>query len=246
MLGPRSRPGSRTRRAQLPLLPAGGARQGAAGRGRLGELRHYRALYLQDYQTAGGQPRSSGGAGAVLDYSPRRHAPVPRRRAGSVAGMTSKLVPTSTTRSSRCSSSPPDSSPRWRRHASRPVGRGTIGFELNGSDGSIWWDMEDEPAAFSSPRTNAEGLGGFRDVLVTSPSIRSWPSGGRRGTCSAGELLRPRVARLPRGSPRRACRTRPTSELRGRIPRGRPVRAIHTSAREKRVEIAGARAAIRA
>src|SRR5918995_4045361 len=37
--------------------------------GRLGELRHYRALYLQDYQTAGGQPRSSRGAGAVPDYS---------------------------------------------------------------------------------------------------------------------------------------------------------------------------------
>src|SRR5580765_7329481 len=30
--------------------------------GRLGELRHYRALYLQDYQNTGDQKRSSGGA----------------------------------------------------------------------------------------------------------------------------------------------------------------------------------------
>src|SRR5438132_6147814 len=37
--------------------------------GRLGELRHYRGLYLQDYQTLGTQTRPShGGAGAVLDY----------------------------------------------------------------------------------------------------------------------------------------------------------------------------------
>jgi predicted dehydrogenase len=53
---------------------------------------------------------------------------------------------------------------------------------LNGSDGSLWWDMEDPNRLhvfFTSDER--DGLGGFRDVLVTQPEhpylAEWWPPG---------------------------------------------------------------------
>lgn len=151
--------------------------------GRLGELRHYRALYLQDYQTAGGQPRSSGGAGAVLDYS--HLVDMLRFLVGEpqvVGAKTSRLVSdvedafiavfelagglVAALEASRVATG-------WKGHHR---------FELNGSDGSLWWDMEDPNRLhvfFTSDER--DGLGGFRDVLVTQPEhpylAEWWPPG---------------------------------------------------------------------
>jgi predicted dehydrogenase len=151
--------------------------------GRLGELRHYRALYLQDYQVAGGQPRSSGGAGAVLDYvhlvdllrflvgEPQA---VTARTASFVSDVDDAYAAIlelgdgaiATLEASRVASG-------W---------KGRHRIELNGSDGSIWWDMEDPNRLhvflFADER---ERLGGFRDIVVTQPDhpflAQWWPPG---------------------------------------------------------------------
>jgi predicted dehydrogenase len=217
---------------------------------RLGELRHYRALYLQDYQTAGGQPRSSGGAGAVLDYS--HLVDMLRFLVGepeSVVGMTSRLVSdvddafvamfelagglVAALEASRVATG-------WKGHHR---------FELNGSEGSIWWDMEDPNRLhvfFTGDER--EGLGGFRDVLVTQPEhpflAEWWPPGHVLGWEHSfvhqwrdflEAVLEERAVPERQASFEDGYRAAVLCE------------AIHTSAREgKRVDIASARAAIRA
>ena len=151
--------------------------------GRLGELRHYRALYLQDYQVAGGQPRSSGGAGAVLDYVHlvdllRFLVGEPQAVTARTASFVSEVDDAyaailelgdgaiATLEASRVASG-------W---------KGRHRIELNGSDGSIWWDMEDPNRLhvflFADER---ERLGGFRDIVVTQPDhpflAQWWPPG---------------------------------------------------------------------
>jgi predicted dehydrogenase len=216
--------------------------------GRLGDLRHYRALYLQDYQTAGGQPRSSGGAGAVLDYA---HLVDMLRfligEPGSVAATTSKLVSdrddafvalfelaggfVAALEASRVATG-------WKGHHR---------FELNGSDGSLWWDMED-PNRLHVFFTDDErdGLGGFRDVLVTQPEhpflAEWWPPGHVLGWEHTfvhqwrdfiEAVLEERAVPERQASFEDGYRAAVLCE------------AIHTSAREgRRVEIADARAAI--
>lgn len=151
--------------------------------GRIGELRHYRALYLQDYQVAGGQPRSSGGAGAVLDYA-------------HLVDMLRFLVGDPEAVSARTASFVSDVDDAYAAilelaggllatlEASRVASgwKGRHRIELNGSEGSIWWDMEDPNRLhvflFTDER---EGLGGFRDVVVTQPDhpylAQWWPPG---------------------------------------------------------------------
>jgi predicted dehydrogenase len=218
--------------------------------GRLGELRHYRALYLQDYQTAGGQPRSSGGAGAVLDYS--HLVDMLRFLVGepeSVVGTTSQLVSdvddafvalfelagglVAALEASRVATG-------WKGHHR---------FELNGSDGSLWWDMEDPNRLhvfFAGDER--DGLGGFRDVLVTQPEhpflADWWPPGHVLGWEHSfvhewrdflESVLEERAVPERQASFEDGYRAAVLSE------------AIHRSAREgRRVDIAAARAAIRA
>jgi predicted dehydrogenase len=151
--------------------------------GRLGELRHYRALYLQDYAVAGGQTRSSGGAGAVLDYSHlvdllRWFAGEPRSVLAQTASFVSEVEDAyaamldlpdgavATLEASRCALG-------W---------KGRHRVELNGSEGSLWWDMEDiNRLHVFIAADEQEGIGGFRDVLVTQPDhpylAEWWPSG---------------------------------------------------------------------
>jgi predicted dehydrogenase len=218
--------------------------------GRLGELRHYRALYLQDYQTAGGQPRSSGGAGAVLDYShlvdmlrflvgePERvmattsslvsdiddaFAAVLELEGGLVAALEASRVATG-----------------WKGHHR---------FELNGSDGSLWWDMEDPNRLHVFfAEDEREGLGGFRDVLVTQPEHpflgEWWPPGHVLGWEHSfvhewrdflEAVLEERAVPERQASFEDGYRAAVLCD------------AIHTSAREgRRVDIADARAAVRA
>jgi len=152
--------------------------------GRLGELRQFRGLYLQDFKVAGTETRPShGGAGAVHDYV---HLVDMLRFLGaepeSLVAQTSHFVSasedgyaavldlaggaTATLEASRCALG-------W---------KGRFRVELNGSDGSLWWDLEDPNRLHVFFRDDADdGLGGFRDVVVTNPEHpfleRWWPPG---------------------------------------------------------------------
>ena len=139
--------------------------------GRLGEPRHFRFLYLQDWKTAGDQPRLSLDAGAVRDYA---HLADLLFHFGaeplSVSATTSRFVSeaedaytaafelaggaAATLEASRCATG-------W---------KGRQRLEVNGSEGSLWWDMEDvNRLHVFFVQDEREGLGGFRDVLVTQP-----------------------------------------------------------------------------
>lgn len=218
--------------------------------GRLGELRHYRALYLQDYQTAGGQPRSSGGAGAVLDYS--HLVDMLRYLVGEpqvVNATTSKLVSdvddafiallelagglVAALEASRVATG-------WKGHHR---------FELNGSEGSLWWDMEDPNRLhvfFTADER--ERLGGFRDVLVTQPDhpylSQWWPPGHVLGwEHSFVHEWRDFLEAVLEGRPVPQRQASFEDGYRAAV----LCEAIHTSAREgRRVEIAESRAALRA
>jgi predicted dehydrogenase len=164
-------------------LPAVALAKELLDAGRLGELRHYRALYLQDYASAGGQERSSGGAGAVLDYA--HLVDMLRFLVGdpeAVSATTSKLV-----------SEVDDAYVALFEFAQNLVAaleasrvatgwKGRHRFELNGSGGALWWDMEDPNRLHVFlTEDEQEGLGGFRDVLVTQPGHpylhQWWPPG---------------------------------------------------------------------
>ncbi|MGH8935938.1 MAG: Gfo/Idh/MocA family protein [Acidimicrobiia bacterium] len=158
--------------------------------GRLGRVRHFRAAYLQDWA---GSPqvgrswrfeRSRSGSGAVGDYSHivdllRYLAGEPRTVAAEVArfvdhrpdpGGSGRPLPVdvddayaavlrldgalATLEGSRCATG-------W---------KGGQLMEVNGSEGSLRWNMEDLNRLRVFRREDEEeGLGGFRDVLVTEP-----------------------------------------------------------------------------
>jgi predicted dehydrogenase len=231
-------------------VPAVALAKEVLGGGRLGELRHYRALYLQDYQTAGGQPRSSGGAGAVLDYSHlvdmlRFLVGEPER----VMATTSSLV--SGIDDAFVAILELDGGLIAALEASR-VATGWKGhhrFELNGSEGSLWWDMEDPNRLHVFFAEDEEdGLGGFRDVLVTQPEHpflgEWWPPGHVLGWEHSfvhewrdflEAVLEERAVPERQASFEDGYRAAVLCD------------AIHTSAREgRRVDIADARAAVRA
>jgi predicted dehydrogenase len=151
--------------------------------GRLGELRHYRALYLQDYQLFAQQPRTSGGAGAVLDYS-------------HLVDMLRFLAAEPEALTARTAQFVSDRDDAYAAILELPGGalgsleasRCALGWkgrqlvEVNGSAGSLWWDMEDlNRLHVFLADDEREGLGGYRDVLVTRPDhpylAEWWPPG---------------------------------------------------------------------
>jgi predicted dehydrogenase len=145
--------------------------------GRLGTLRHYRGLYLQDFAAAeGASPREMG---AVFDYS--HLVDMVRHLAGepcAVGARTSRFVSESEDAYAATLDLPNGAvaSLEASRVALGWKGRHTI--ELNGSRGSAWWDMEDlNRLHVFLADDEREGLGGFRDVLVTQPDhpfLASW------------------------------------------------------------------------
>jgi predicted dehydrogenase len=151
--------------------------------GRLGELRHYRALYLQDYQLLAQQPRTSGGAGAVLDYS--HLVDMLRFLAAEPYALTARTAEFVSERDDAYAAvlELPGGA-----LGSLEASRCTLGWkghqrvEINGSEGSLWWDMEDlNRLHVFFAEDEQEGLGGFRDVLVTRPDhpylAEWWPPG---------------------------------------------------------------------
>jgi predicted dehydrogenase len=172
------------------FVPAIRLAKEVVGSGRLGRIRHFRAAYLQDWA---GSPevgrnwrfeRSRSGSGAVGDYSHivdlmRYLAGEPRAVTAEVErfidhrpdpGGSGQPLPVdvddayaavlrldgalATLEGSRCATG-------W---------KGGQLMEVNGSEGSLRWNMEDLNRLHVFTRKDEEeGLGGFRDVLVTEP-----------------------------------------------------------------------------
>lgn len=161
------------------------------GDGRLGEIRHFRAVYLQDWAASPALPhswrfeRARSGSGAVGDYSHLvdllRYLAV---EPSSVVAGVSRFI----------DARPDPTDPEARRpvdvddayaavvqlaggaqatlEASRCAAgwKGRQRIEINGSRGSLWWDMEDlNRLHVFLLEDEAQGVGGFRDVLVTQP-----------------------------------------------------------------------------
>ncbi len=147
--------------------------------GRLGGIRHFRALYLQDYATAGGQPRSSGGAGAVLDYS---HLVDLLRFLGgeplAVQAQTAAFVSDRDDAFAAMLELPSGATATLDASRVATGWKGRQRIEVNGSDGSFWWDMEDlNRLHVFFTADEQEGVGGFRSILVTQPDhpyLRQW------------------------------------------------------------------------
>jgi predicted dehydrogenase len=151
--------------------------------GRLGTIRSYRGLYLQDWLSANPDWPSHGGGGAVADYSHlldmlRHMAGEPR---SVLAHTTSFLSPTADAFQAVLELSDGGSAVlEASRCATGWKGRHRI--EVEGTEGSAWWDMEDlNRLHVLFLADQREGVGGFRDVLVTEathPFLASWwPAG---------------------------------------------------------------------
>ena len=70
--------------------------------------------------------------------------------------------------------------------------KGRQGIEFNGTDGSLWWDMEDlNRLHVFYAATRPIGPAASATSSSASPSIRSWTCGGRRVTPSAGSTASP-------------------------------------------------------
>lgn len=167
--------------------------------GRLGRLHHFRAVYLQDWAASPRVARTwrferqSTGSGAVGDHSHiidllRYLAGEPVSATGELGHFirqrpdpsgSGELLPVEV-EDAYAAALRLDNGALATLEASR-VATGWKGrqvIELNGSDGSLWWDMEDLNRLHVFFTTDeAAGLGGFRDVLVTQsdhPFMQHW------------------------------------------------------------------------
>jgi predicted dehydrogenase len=151
--------------------------------GRLGDVRHYRGLYLQDWLS--NNPDWPGGTGgsAVRDFSHlfdmlRHLVGEPVSVIGSARSILSDADDTflggfdmaggatASLEGSSCATG-------WKGHHR---------IEVNGTLGSAWWDMEEfNKLHVMFTKDQDEGVGGFRDVLVTEPGhpfMRDWWEAG--------------------------------------------------------------------
>ncbi len=151
--------------------------------GRLGDVRHFRALYLQDWFAQERPTQTTERGGAVLDYSHladmlrylgRDVVRVSAHTASFFGGAEDAYVAacelaggaTGSLEASRVATG-------W---------KGLQRIEVDGGEGSFWWDME-EPNRLHVflAEDEREHLGGFRAVLVTEPEhpflADWWPPG---------------------------------------------------------------------
>ncbi len=152
--------------------------------GRLGQLRHYRAVYLQDFKGLEEETRPShGGSGSVLDYS--HLVDMLRWLAGEPKAVSAHVATfVADTEDSFVAALDLGGGATASLEASRVATgwKGRHRVELNGSAGSLWWDMEDvNRLHVFFVDDERERLGGFRDVLVTQPDhpfvAEWWPPG---------------------------------------------------------------------
>ena len=148
--------------------------------GRLGAVRNFRALYLQDWMAADRPPqRADRSSGAVLDYSHLvdllRHlvaAPL------SVSAYASAFVSAAEDAYVAAAELPDGALASLEASRCATGWKGLQRIEVNGTDGSFWWNMEDlNRLHVFLVKDEREGLGGFRDVLVTErehPFLEQW------------------------------------------------------------------------
>jgi predicted dehydrogenase len=138
--------------------------------GRLGEVRHYRGLYLQDWLS--NNPSWPG----TLSSTTRHYAhlfDMLRHLVGeptSVVG-TAQSILTEVEDAFLGGFELPGGVSASLEGSSCATGwKGRHRVELNGTEGSVWWDMEEfNKLHVMFTQDQQEGLGGFRDVLVTEP-----------------------------------------------------------------------------
>ena len=151
--------------------------------GRLGRLLNFRAVYLQDWMAAESPAQRVERGGAVLDYSHIAdllfHLAAPPL---SVSAYSASY--TGGAEDAYVAALELDGGALATLEASRfATGwKGLQRVEVNGTDGSLWWNMEDlNRLHVFFVKDELEGLGGFRDVLVTEPDHpfleQWWPPG---------------------------------------------------------------------
>jgi predicted dehydrogenase len=151
--------------------------------GRLGAIRHYRGLYLQDWLSNNPDFPGVVGGSAVRDFAHlfdmvRHFAGEPLSLIGTaqsiltdaddtfLAGLQLRDGATASLEASSCATG-------WKaRHR----------IEINGTEGSLWWDMEDfNKLHVMFTKDQQEGVGGFREVLMTEkahPFLAEWWEAG--------------------------------------------------------------------
>jgi predicted dehydrogenase len=154
------------------FVPAIGLLKELVEQGTLGEIRHYRGLYLQDWLSNNPDWPGQAGGSAVRDFSHLFDMMCHLgNRPQSVVGWARSVLSdaddtflggfdlagggTASLEASSCATG-------W---------KGRHRVEINGTEGSAWWDMEDfNRLHVMFVKDQREDLGGFRDVLVTEPS----------------------------------------------------------------------------
>ncbi len=152
--------------------------------GRLGEIRHFRGVYLQDWaaQLSATRPNHSG-AGSIGDYSHLidlliQFTGVPRAVSAEVTGfgLTEDDAFAAAVRLAGGGTGTLEASRFALGH------KGGQRVEVNGTLGSAWWEMDDPNRLHVFLQEDErEGLGGFRDIIVTEPGhplmAGWWPPG---------------------------------------------------------------------
>ncbi len=151
--------------------------------GELGEIRHYRGLYLQDWQS--NNPGWSGalGGSAVLDFS---HVFDLMRHLGGEPRSVSAVATTFLGKADDAFiaafelGGPSVGSIEASSCATGWKGRNRV--EVNGTLGSAWWDMEDfSRVHVMLTKDQSGGLGGFREIVVSEaehPFMDQWWTAG--------------------------------------------------------------------
>lgn len=140
--------------------------------GRFGTIRHYRGLYLQDWLS--NNPAWSGGTGgsAVRDFS--HLFDMLRHLAGEPESVvaTAKTILSDADDAFLAGFELADGATASLEASSCATGwKGRHRVEVNGSEGSAWWDMEEfNRLHVMFVKDEREGAGGFRDVLITEPT----------------------------------------------------------------------------
>ncbi|HEY7522670.1 MAG TPA: Gfo/Idh/MocA family oxidoreductase [Candidatus Limnocylindrales bacterium] len=154
--------------------------------GRLGRCLHYRAVYLQDHAAGKVPSRRQNESRAVTDYG---HIVDFMRYLGNEA----EAVSATSAKLTEGGAPVEDAyvaavdlvgggiaSLEASRVAWGWKGRQVV--EFNGTEGSLWWDMEDlNRLHVFYPEDESDGTGGFRDILVSQPDHPFmdmwWPPG---------------------------------------------------------------------
>ena len=146
--------------------------------GRLGTIRHFRGLYLQDWLSNNPEwPGASGGS--VLDFC--HLFDMLRHLVGeplSVVALTTSFLSESDDSFLAALELPNDATGSLEASSCATGWKGRHRIEVNGTEGSAWWDMEDfNRLHVMFVEDQREGVGGFRDVLVTEgahPFMSQW------------------------------------------------------------------------